>query len=119
MGKPVLAPKDIPCSLEGESVIDRAVKLRGKEYRVTCLSLGNPHMVTFVDRVDDVDLAKTGTAFEYAPFFPDRVNAEFVRVVNPNTLKLRVWERANGEGYDFEREPRVRRRDQVVDRYVA
>ena len=97
MGKPVLAPKDIPCSLEGESVIDRAVKLRGKEYRVTCLSLGNPHMVTFVDRVDDVDLAKTGTAFEYAPFFPDRVNAEFVRVVNPNTLKLRVWERANGE----------------------
>ncbi len=97
MGKPVLAPKDIPCSLEGDSVIDRAVKLRGKEYRVTCLSLGNPHMVTFVDRVDDVDLAKTGTAFEYAPFFPDRVNAEFVRVVNPNTLKLRVWERANGE----------------------
>ena len=97
MGKPVLAPKDIPCSLEGESVIDRAVRLRGKEYRVTCLSLGNPHMVTFVDRVDDVDLTKTGTAFEYAPFFPDRVNAEFVRVVNPNTLKLRVWERANGE----------------------
>ena len=97
MGKPVLAPKDIPCSLEGDTVIDRAVRLRGKEYRVTCLSLGNPHMVTFVDRVDDVDLAKTGTAFEYAPFFPDRVNAEFVRVVNPNTLKLRVWERANGE----------------------
>ncbi len=97
MGKPILAPKDIPCSLEGDTVIDRAVKLRGKEYRVTCLSLGNPHMVTFVDRVDDVDLTKTGTAFEYAPFFPDRVNAEFVRVVNPNTLKLRVWERANGE----------------------
>ena len=97
MGKPILAPKDIPCSLEGDTVIDRAVRLRGKEYRVTCLSLGNPHMVTFVDRVDDVDLTKTGTAFEYAPFFPDRVNAEFVRVVNPNTLKLRVWERANGE----------------------
>ena len=97
MGKPILEPKDIPCSLEGDTVIDRAVRLRGKEYRVTCLSLGNPHMVTFVDRVDDVDLAKTGTAFEYAPFFPDRVNAEFVRVVNPNTLKLRVWERANGE----------------------
>ena len=97
MGKPILEPKDIPCSLDGDAVIDRAVRLRGKEYRVTCLSLGNPHMVTFVDRVDDVDLAKTGTAFEYAPFFPDRVNAEFVRVVNPNTLKLRVWERANGE----------------------
>ena len=97
MGKPILAPKDIPCSLEGDTVIDRAVRLRGKEYRVTCLSLGNSHMVTFVDRVDDVDLTKTGTAFEYAPFFPDRVNAEFVRVVNPNTLKLRVWERANGE----------------------
>lgn len=97
MGRPVLDPKEIPCSLDGDTVIDRPVRLRGKEYRVTALSMGNPHMVTFVDRVDDVDIAKIGTAFEYAPFFNDRVNAEFVRVVNSNTLKMRVWERANGE----------------------
>ena len=97
MGVPALKPEDIPSSLEGDSVIGREVELRGKTYKVTALSLGNPHLVIFVDRVDDVDILKEGPLFEYAPFFGERTNVEFVRVVNSSTLKMRVWERGNGE----------------------
>ena len=97
MGAPVLKPELIPCTLDGDSVVGRMVNIRGKVYRVTALSLGNPHLVTFVDRVDDVDLRTIGPRFEYAPFFPERTNVEFVRVVNSTTLKMRVWERGNGE----------------------
>lgn len=97
MGAPVLKPELIPCTLDGDSVVGRMVNIRGKVYRVTALSLGNPHLVTFVDRVDDVDLRTIGPRFEYASFFPERTNVEFVRVVNSTTLKMRVWERGNGE----------------------
>lgn len=97
MGVPGLKPSEIPCALEGDSVIGREVEIRGEKYTVTVISIGNPHLVIFVDRVDDVDIRKLGPLFEYAPFFSDRTNVEFVRVVNNGTLKMRVWERGNGE----------------------
>lgn len=97
MGMPGLKPADIPCALEGDSVVNREVEIRGKKYNVTVISIGNPHLIIFVDRVDDVDIMKLGPLFEYAPFFGDRTNVEFVRVVNSGTLKMRVWERGNGE----------------------
>ena len=97
MGKPAFAPEAVPVALEGERVIDRPVTIAGGEYRITCLSMGNPHCVVFVDRVDEVDVAHLGPQFEHADLFPARTNTEFVRVVNRTTIKMRVWERGNGE----------------------
>ena len=97
MGKPEFNPAKIPCTLSGNRLIDKQIEVDGKAYRVSCLSMGNPHCVTFVDRVDGVDVDFVGRQFEISPLFPERVNTEFVRVVNPNTLKMRVYERGCGE----------------------
>jgi carbamoyl-phosphate synthase large subunit len=97
MGKAELHPSNIPVSLDGESVIARKVLIGGEEFEITCVSVGNPHCVVFVDRVDALEVDKIGPQFEYAPMFPERVNTEFIRVVNENTIKMRVWERGNGE----------------------
>jgi carbamoyl-phosphate synthase large subunit len=97
MGRAELTPQNIPVALDGESIIDREVKIANEAYRITCVSVGNPHCVVFVDNVDKIDIATTGPQFENAPLFPERVNTEFVRVVNPSTIKMRVWERGNGE----------------------
>ena len=97
MGKAVLAGKKIPSTLDGDRVVDRAIMIGGNEYKVTLVNVGNPHCVVFCDKVDAVDVANVGPMFEYAKYFPQRVNAEFVRVVNDKTLKMRVWERGNGE----------------------
>ena len=97
MGKPAFAPEAVPVALEGERVIDRPVTIAGGEYRITCLSMGNPHCVVFVDRVDEVDVAHLGPQFEHADLFSARTNTEFIRVVNRTTIKMRVWERGNGE----------------------
>ncbi len=97
MGKIELSPKKIPVLADGESVINKRAVIGDKEYNITCLSVGNPHCVVFVDNVDKIDISKTGPQFETAPLFPERINTEFVRVVNNRTLKMRVWERGNGE----------------------
>ena len=97
MGKAELKPESIPVTLDGDSVIDRRVKIAGDKYNINCVSVGNPHCVVFVDNVDKVDIAKIGPQFENADIFPERVNTEFVRVVNSSTIKMRVWERGNGE----------------------
>ena len=97
MGKAELNGKLIPSTLEGETVVAREIVVGGQPYKVTLVNVGNPHCVVFCDKVDAVDLANVGPLFEYAAYFPQRVNAEFVRVVNPKTLKMRVWERGNGE----------------------
>ena len=91
MGKPAFAPEAVPVALEGERVIDRPVTIAGGEYRITCLSMGNPNCVVFVDRVDEVDVAHLGPQFEHADLFPARTNTEFIRVVNRTTIKMRVW----------------------------
>lgn len=97
MGKAELSPAKIPTTLDGDSVINRKVKIGGTDYDITCCSIGNPHCVVFVDNTDKTDVSIIGPLFENANIFPERINTEFVRVVNSNTLKMRVWERGNGE----------------------
>jgi len=97
MGKADLDPRSLPTTLPGDILIDYPITIAGREWQTTCLSIGNPHCVVFQDRLDDLDLRTLGSAFENAEFFPDRINTEFVRVVDRTTLRMRVWERANGE----------------------
>ncbi|MBQ4042635.1 MAG: carbamoyl-phosphate synthase large subunit [Clostridia bacterium] len=97
MGRAVLETAKIPCALKSDRVLDTPVEIDGETYRINCVNMGNPHCVIFVDRVDAVDLERIGPKFEHAPLFPERINTEFVRVVNPTTLRMRVWERGNGE----------------------
>ena len=97
MGKALLSPADVPVLLDGECVLGREVTIGSEKYSVTCLSMGNPHCVVFTNDVDGIDLSKIGPEFEYSPLFPERVNTEFVRVIDEKTLKMRVWERGNGE----------------------
>ena len=97
MGAAILKPVDIPMNFDGETCIDQPLRVDGKEYRVTAVSMGNPHCVTFVEDVDGLDLERIGPAFENHSAFPDRVNTEFVRVIDEHTLQMRVWERGSGE----------------------
>jgi diaminopimelate epimerase len=96
MGVPVLDGPRIPVAAEGR-VIDAPLDIAGQTYRITCVSMGNPHCVLFLPEVDDLDLARLGPAFERHPFFPRRVNTEFIRVDAPTALRMRVWERGSGE----------------------
>ena len=97
MGPASFRPQDVPCTLPGDRIIDVPAEIAGQMWRVTCASMGNPHCVVFTDQVDALDLNAIGPAFENAPLFPQRVNAEFVRVVNPTTLRMRCFERGSGE----------------------
>ena len=97
MGAPILAPIDIPMDYPGDTVVDQPLQVDGSSYRVTAVSMGNPHCVTFVDDVDSLPLDSIGPHFERHPAFPDRVNTEFVRVIDDHTLQMRVWERGSGE----------------------
>ncbi len=97
MGKAELQPKNIPVSIDADKVINYPVSIGGTDYKITCVSVGNPHCVVFVDNVDKIDIDTVGPKIENADIFPERVNTEFVRVVNSNTIKMRVWERGNGE----------------------
>lgn len=97
MGSPELRPQFIPVAEHGKSFINRSVIVGSDEYFVTALSLGNPHAVVFVKDVDALDLKTLGPKFENHPLFPERVNTEFVEVIDRNTIKMRVWERGSGE----------------------
>lgn len=99
MGKVSLKASDLPTTLAEEKLIDYPVEIGGKAYNITCVSTGNPHCVVFADRVDNIDIERIGPMFENAEIFPERINTEFIRVVNPTTIKMRVWERGNGETY--------------------
>ncbi len=97
MGKAELAPEQIPVKLDGDKVVSREVNVDGIDYKITCVSMGNPHCIVFRDDVDTFDIEKIGPSFEYSPLFPERVNTEFVKVVDEHTIKMRVWERGSGE----------------------
>jgi carbamoyl-phosphate synthase large subunit len=97
MGRPEFRPSLVPVDLPGERILDQPVRIADGRYSISCLSLGNPHCVVFVDRVDRFPVETVGPLFEHAELFPQRVNTEFVRVVNRNMLKMRVYERGNGE----------------------
>lgn len=97
MGSPILNPAQIPVKFDGESMINQPIEVDGKVWNVTSVSMGNPHCVTYVDDVDCIDLEKIGPKFENHEIFPDRVNTEFVKPVNSDTVQMRVWERGSGE----------------------
>ncbi len=96
MGEPILDGPRIPVAAEGR-VINAPLDVDGKTYHVTCVSMGNPHCVLFVPSVDDLALEQLGPRFEQHPFFPKRVNTEFVKVISRKELRMRVWERGSGE----------------------
>ncbi|MGN0390742.1 MAG: diaminopimelate epimerase [Wujia sp.] len=98
MGAPILKPEDVPVAIPDLDVVkDYPLTVDGQEYHITCVSMGNPHCVSFVDDVDAFPLETVGPKFEHHPIFPNRVNAEFVELVSPTYAKMRVWERGTGE----------------------
>ncbi|MGN0620909.1 MAG: diaminopimelate epimerase [Porcipelethomonas sp.] len=99
MGKAIIVPKDIPVLAEGDSFVSVPVDVDGKEYKITCVSMGNPHAVVYLDGIAELDLEKIGPSFENHKLFPDRINTEFIEVADPHTLNMRVWERGSGETF--------------------
>jgi diaminopimelate epimerase len=97
MGAPILEAAKIPTTLPGNPPIRQKLSAAGREFEVTCVSMGNPHCVTFVDRLSDEWVLRVGPEVERHPAFPRRVNAEFIEVVSPREFKMRVWERGSGE----------------------
>ena len=98
MGKPMLRPEEVPVVSEKEEVIDEPITVDGQEYRMTCVSMGNPHAVVFIDQdVKEFPLETVGVKFENHERFPKRVNTEFVNVLDRHTAQMRVWERGSGE----------------------
>lgn len=99
MGTPILLPKDVPVVSDKDKVVDEPIVIDDKEYRITCVSMGNPHVITFIENTDDLEIETIGPKFENNPIFPDRVNTEFIQVLDRNTVKMRVWERGSGETF--------------------
>lgn len=97
MGSPILEAKKIPVVSDKEKVINEPLMIDNKEYGITCVSMGNPHAITFVDDTDAIDIEYIGPMFEKHEIFPDRVNTEFIQVIDRQTIKMRVWERGSGE----------------------
>lgn len=97
MGEPILAPEEIPVIAEGMRVVDEPILVDGKEWRMTCVSMGNPHAVVFVDDVANLELEKYGSDFENHTRFPKRTNTEFVQVHSRTEASMRVWERGSAE----------------------
>lgn len=98
MGSPILEAAEIPVVAEKSPVVDTPITVDVKEYRMTCVSMGNPHAVVYVDEmIDDETMAKIGPLFEHHERFPRRVNTEFVKVLSRERVQMRVWERGTGE----------------------
>ena len=97
MGVPVFEPEKIPVVAEGKSVVDMPVTVDGRKYRITAVSMGNPHAVIFVEDTKNFPIEKIGPLFERHEMFPKRVNTEFVKVLDRENISMRVWERGSGE----------------------
>lgn len=97
MGSPILKGREIPTKFDGDTVVRQKLTIGEKEYEVTCVSMGNPHCVVFVDDVNGLELEKIGPLFENHEAFPERINTEFVRIVSDREFDMRVWERGSGE----------------------
>ncbi len=103
MGRPILDPQDIPTTLPGNqelpgrAVVEAELDVDGEQLKVTCVSMGNPHAITFVEKLSDRWVLEVGPKVETDAHFPNRVNAEFIEVVGPTEVHMRVWERGSGE----------------------
>lgn len=97
MGSPITKAKMIPVVSEKDEVIAMPVTIGDRAYEMTCVSMGNPHSVVFVENTKTVDIEKVGPLFEHHSIFPERTNTEFIHVIDQNTIDMRVWERGSGE----------------------
>lgn len=97
MGAPILDAEQIPVTFSKTQVINEPILVNQTEYHMTCVSMGNPHAVVFVDGVKDIPLEKLGPLFENHQLFPKRINTEFVEIINDSEVNMRVWERGAGE----------------------
>ena len=105
MGSPELVPEKIPVDVsvlnmdatDLTQIVNQTLEVDGREYKVTCVSMGNPHCITFVDDTASFPLFEIGPKFESHKFFPNRVNAEFIQIISRNEVNMRVWERGSGE----------------------
>lgn len=97
MGAPVLKASAIPVISKNEQVINEAIEVKRDYYHITAVSMGNPHAVVFMDDIEHLEIEKIGPYFEHHCAFPDRVNTEFVKVIDEHTVQMRVWERGSGE----------------------
>jgi len=97
MGRAELEPSKIPVALSEERIVNMPLIINGVKYHITCVSMGNPHAVVFCDDVDSLNLTEIGPGFEYNKIFPERINTEFVKIIDSKTIKMRVWERGSGE----------------------
>lgn len=97
MGEPILEAAKIPVTIPKDRIIDEPVDIDGKTWNMTCVSMGNPHAIVFVDDTQSLDLEKIGPAVEKHPMFPEQVNTEFLQVLDRHTVNMRVWERGSGE----------------------
>lgn len=97
MGKPILNTKGIPMVWSGKECINEPLLVNGKTYQVTAVSMGNPHIVTFVKDTKEIEIEKIGPYFEHHELFPKQVNTEFIRIIDNETIEMRVWERGSGE----------------------
>ena len=99
MGAPILECDEVPVKYDDEKMINKPVKVDGKTFNITCVSMGNPHAVTFINDTDNLEIEKIGPKFENNEIFPDKVNTEFIQIIDKNTIKMRVWERGSGETF--------------------
>ena len=97
MGEPILSPQDIPVAFPMSYVVSYPLEIENISFDITCVSMGNPHAVIFVDDMSRYDLHHIGALIEHYPLFPRRTNVEFVEILSPDSLKMRVWERGTGE----------------------
>ncbi len=97
MGEPILEPKNIPIIYDGKRFIHEDIEVEGQTYKVTGVSMGNPHVVTYMKDIEHLKIHEIGPKFENHKLFPKRINTEFVEVLDRKTLKMRVWERGSGE----------------------
>ena len=97
MGAPILECDKVPVKYDDEKMINKPVKVDGKTFNITCVSMGNPHAVTFINDTDNLEIEKIGPKFETHKLFPKKINTEFAQIVDRNTVKMRVWERGAGE----------------------
>ncbi len=96
MGCPSLAADSLPSTLDVDRIVDHPLQVAGATYKVTCVSMGNPHAVVFVDDLEGVSLERIGPLFEHAPVFPKRINTHFVRIDSPTHVTMLSWERGSG-----------------------
>lgn len=97
MGEPILVPREIPVASDKERVIAEPITVGGTDYEFTAVSMGNPHAVVFVEDTESIDIEEIGPKFEFHEMFPERVNTEFIQIVDKKRINMRVWERGTGE----------------------